>query len=100
MIGRKEEIKRLKAAYASPYSEFVSVYGRRRVGKTFLVNEVFEYDFTSSSSGNSLRTHPSQNCVSSASLSETDILWMKSSVDSAALDSAKFAPIDEPARPS
>ena len=46
MIGRKEEIKRLKAAYASPYSEFVSVYGRRRVGKTFLVNEAFEYGFT------------------------------------------------------
>ena len=43
MIGRKEEIKLLKNAYESEYSEFVTVYGRRRIGKTFLVNEVFDY---------------------------------------------------------
>ena len=51
MVGRKEEIKRLKLAYASPYSEFVSVYGRRRVGKTFLVNETFEYGFAFHAAG-------------------------------------------------
>lgn len=45
MIGRKEETRRLRAAWESPYSEFVSLYGRRRIGKTFLVNEVFGYKF-------------------------------------------------------
>ena len=41
MIGRANEIKALKAAFESEYSEFVTIYGRRRIGKTFLVNEVF-----------------------------------------------------------
>lgn len=45
MVGRKEEIRLLEKAYESPYSEFVTVYGRRRIGKTFLVNEVFGYKF-------------------------------------------------------
>ena len=45
MIGRKEEIQLLKKAYESHYSEFVTVYGRRRIGKTFLINEVFNYSF-------------------------------------------------------
>ena len=45
MVGRKEEIKLLKNAYESQYSEFVTIYGRRRIGKTFLVNEVFGYKF-------------------------------------------------------
>jgi len=35
----------LRKAYASEKSEFVAVYGRRRIGKTFLVNEVFNYRF-------------------------------------------------------
>ena len=35
MIGRVEEIQELRRAYASEESEFVAVYGRRRIGKTF-----------------------------------------------------------------
>ena len=46
MIGRKDELKRLRTAYDSPESEFVSVYGRRRIGKTYLVNEAFNYNFS------------------------------------------------------
>lgn len=46
LIGRKEEQRRLHEAYQSQYSEFVAVYGRRRVGKTFLVRETFDYTFT------------------------------------------------------
>lgn len=42
IIGRKKELKLLEKAYASPQSEFVVVYGRRRVGKTFLVREFFK----------------------------------------------------------
>ena len=46
IIGRKKEIAMLRDAYESEYSEFVAVYGRRRVGKTFLVREAFDYNFT------------------------------------------------------
>ena len=41
MIGRKKEIQELENAYAERESEFVAVYGRRRVGKTYLVRETF-----------------------------------------------------------
>lgn len=41
MIGRKDEINRLNLAFESNESEFVTIYGRRRIGKTFLVNETF-----------------------------------------------------------
>ena len=56
LIGRKEEIQKLKKAYASKQSEFVAVYGRRRVGKTFLVREVFDYNFTFQHAGISKKT--------------------------------------------
>ena len=42
MIGREEEQRELRDAADSPQSEFVAVYGRRRVGKTYLVRETFE----------------------------------------------------------
>ena len=51
MIGREKEKKELLDAYASEYSEFVAVYGRRRVGKTFLIRESFDYKFTFQHSG-------------------------------------------------
>ncbi len=51
IIGREHEIKELMRAYDSEYSEFVAVYGRRRVGKTFLVRETFDYKFTFQYSG-------------------------------------------------
>ena len=51
LIGRIEEQQELRAAYESDYSEFVAVYGRRRVGKTFLVRETFGYQFTFAHSG-------------------------------------------------
>jgi len=46
IIGRKAEIAALKKAFESKRSEFVALYGRRRVGKTFLVKEFFNNDFT------------------------------------------------------
>ena len=42
MIGRNNEIKELNRLYDSKKAELVAIYGRRRVGKTFLVDEVFE----------------------------------------------------------
>jgi hypothetical protein len=41
IIGRKEEQLQLKKALDSIKAEFIAVYGRRRVGKTYLVNQFF-----------------------------------------------------------
>ena len=46
IIGREPEIKKLKNYMASTRSEFIVIYGRRRVGKTFLVKELFHENFT------------------------------------------------------
>ena len=46
IIGREKELQLLHDAYNDEYSQFVVVYGRRRVGKTFLVREAFNYKFT------------------------------------------------------
>ena len=45
MIGRDKEIQALRSAMDSDKSEFVALYGRRRVGKTFLVSEFFNGKF-------------------------------------------------------
>lgn len=45
IIGRKYEIAQLQGCLDSRESELVVVYGRRRVGKTFLVNEFFDNHF-------------------------------------------------------
>ena len=41
IIGRKQEQKELRRMFTSDEAEMVVVYGRRRVGKTYLVNQVF-----------------------------------------------------------
>ena len=46
LVGRKKEIDTLEKAYKSDESEFVAVYGRRRIGKTYLVREIFGNKFT------------------------------------------------------
>ena len=42
ITGRKRELQQLEEAYKVEESLFVVVYGRRRVGKTFLVREAFD----------------------------------------------------------
>ena len=46
IIGREQEIAKLENYISSRKSEFIAIYGRRRVGKTFLVKELFEDRFT------------------------------------------------------
>lgn len=46
MVGRVNEQKILNKLFLSNKSEFVAVYGRRRVGKTYLVKEQFKGRFT------------------------------------------------------
>ncbi len=45
MIGRKKEINELMDLYNGNKTEFVVVYGRYGVGKTYLVNQVFKDKF-------------------------------------------------------
>lgn len=45
IIGREKEIATLQGLLGSDESQFVAVYGRRRVGKTFLIREAYNYDF-------------------------------------------------------
>ena len=51
MVGRAEEIAELKAIAEGNRSCLVVVYGRRRVGKTFLVREAFSCSFAFSHTG-------------------------------------------------
>lgn len=46
MIGRAKEVNELKRLYEKNSAEFVAIYGRRRVGKTYLVDETFSDKIT------------------------------------------------------
>ena len=46
MVGRKEELAILDSLEQADESVFVAVYGRRRVGKTYLIRHVFDDKFT------------------------------------------------------
>lgn len=45
LIGREQEIEALNKYYNSGRSEFIAVYGRRRVGKTFLIRRSVDDQF-------------------------------------------------------
>ena len=45
VIGREEELATISRLYASDRSEFLALYGRRRVGKSFLIEEALENKF-------------------------------------------------------
>lgn len=45
LIGRKKEINLLHEIQNDDSSHFLAIYGRRRVGKTFLIREAFDYRF-------------------------------------------------------
>ena len=51
MVGRKEEIKKLALLLNSQRSEFLAVTGRRRVGKTFLVDTILQEYYCFSMTG-------------------------------------------------
>ena len=51
LIGREKEIQELLQAYNSEESKFVAIFGRRRIGKTYLVREVFHNKFAFAYSG-------------------------------------------------
>ena len=45
MVARKAEQNKLEEAFNRDEAQLVAVYGRRRVGKTFLVRETFRGRF-------------------------------------------------------
>jgi uncharacterized protein len=42
IVGRDKQIEIFNEAMSSPQSEFIAVTGRRRIGKTFLINTFFK----------------------------------------------------------
>ncbi len=46
IIGRKNEASELRALYDSDRAQMIAVYGRRRVGKTFLIDETLKGKIT------------------------------------------------------
>ena len=50
-IGRKQEIRLLHDIVDSGKAEFVAVYGRRRVGKTYLIQQFFNNSFAFTATG-------------------------------------------------
>lgn len=62
IIGRYEEVKILQTAAHADESKFVAVYGRRRVGKTFLVRETFNNTFAFYHTRFSKRVKSSATC--------------------------------------
>ncbi len=51
LIGRRLESEQLRSFAQSQKSQFVAVYGRRRVGKTFLIRQTFASQFAFQSTG-------------------------------------------------
>lgn len=51
MIGRENETKKLLELYRHDQADLVVIYGRRRVGKTFLVDETFHGEYLFMHSG-------------------------------------------------
>ena len=45
LIGRDKETRILHSALTEEQAQFIAVYGRRRVGKTFLIREAYNYCF-------------------------------------------------------
>ncbi len=74
IIGRKKEIETLKNIYNDNKSHFVAIYGRRRIGKTYLVNEVFKNDMIFHHSGVANGTLKEQLFAFKASLKNCNYL--------------------------
>ena len=72
IIGRKTEINELNRIMESASSEFVMVYGRRRVGKTFLIREYFANRFSFYATGIAQGTLQEQLMNFKLTLSATD----------------------------
>ena len=73
IIGRKREIDILRRAAGDDTSHFTAVYGRRRIGKTFLIHETFDYRFTFQHAGLSEGNMKEQLFAFASSLKEAGL---------------------------
>ena len=72
MIGRKKEIEKIERLLASKRSEFLAVTGRRRVGKTFLIDDLLGEHYCFSLTGIQNGSMAAQLVNFSVKLSEYD----------------------------
>ena len=70
LIGREKEQEYLRSAFQADRSRFIAVYGRRRVGKTFLIRETFDYSFTFEHAGLAKGKYRDQLIAFAASLTD------------------------------
>ena len=73
LVGRKAERETLLDAFRSDESQFVALYGRRRVGKTYLVRQVFENRFAFQHAGVAGGTLKEQLFAFEASLADAGL---------------------------
>ncbi|SHI68084.1 AAA family ATPase [Pseudobutyrivibrio xylanivorans] len=70
IIGREKEINVFHKAMSDDKPHFIAVYGRRRIGKTFLIREAFNYRFTFQHAGLSKGTLGDQIFAFQASIKD------------------------------
>ena len=78
MIGRCREVAELMELYDRDKAELVAIYGRRRVGKTYLVDETFEGRFTFKHAGLSPADEDAKRsfaCTAESFLQFPDFAW-------------------------
>ena len=63
MTGRKKEVSELEELYLGNQAELVAVYGRRRVGKTYLIEQTFKGRFTFRHAGLSPLEHENKGML-------------------------------------
>ena len=73
LVARDKEKALLLEAAESDESKFIAVYGRRRIGKTYLIRETFGRHFAFQHSGYANGTNQEQLFVFSASLREAGL---------------------------
>lgn len=73
LVARKGEVSLLREAYEADESKLVAVYGRRRVGKTYLIRETFNRRFTFQHTGYANGTTKEELFVFQASLREAGL---------------------------
>ena len=73
ITGRTKERRLLNEALRDDRSHFIAVYGRRRIGKTFLIRECFDYRFTFQHAGVSDGSFQEQLSAFAASLKDAGL---------------------------
>ncbi|MBQ9059104.1 MAG: ATP-binding protein [Atopobiaceae bacterium] len=74
-VARETELQLLQTSYQSRESQFIAVYGRRRIGKTVLIREAFKDRFTFQHAGLAQGKLREQLFAFSSSLEEAGLVF-------------------------